>query len=128
MLDLYIDNLFLARHIQRMRNKLMFSSSSVFTARKKCFCKVLFYPLSVCLSVCLFVCLFVCLSVCPEDISGTAWRNETNFSMCTHDHHPLILQRDEGQGHKVKVTKSRKLIFGEGVCERALFKNKSETI
>ena len=74
------------------------------------FRKVLCYPLSQCLSIC----LFVCLSVCPEDFSGTAGWNGTNCGMCIHDHPPLILQRDEGHGHKVK-----KLTFGEGVCERS---------
>ena len=39
-----------------------------------------------------------------------------HLSMRIQDHHPLILQRDEGQGHKVKVKRSRKLIFREGVC------------
>ena len=57
-------------------------------------------------------------AACPEEFSGTARQNGTNFSMCIHDHHPLILQQEECQGHKVKVTMSRKLIFGEGVCER----------
>ena len=66
--------------------------------------KVLFYPLSFCL----FVCLFVCVFVCPEDFSGTARRDRTIGGMCIHDHHPLILQRDEGQGHKVKKTDFRR--------------------
>ena len=34
--------------------------------------------------------------------------------MCTHDHHPLILQRDEGQ--LSSEIRSRKLIFGKRVC------------
>ena len=46
--------------------------------------------------------------------SVTAGRNGTNFGTCIHDHHPLILHWNEGQGHKVKVTMSRKLIFEDG--------------
>ena len=75
----------------------------IFLPHKKIFRKVLFYPLSVCLSVCLFV--------CPEDLSVTARPNGTNFGMCIHDHRPLILQQDEGQGHKVKKTD-----FQGGIC------------
>ena len=46
----------------------------------------------------------VFLFLCLEDFSGTAWRNEIKLSMCIYDHHPLILQRDEDKGHKVKKT------------------------
>ena len=72
-------------------------SLSIFYCTKILFVRYCFTP-------CLSVCWFVCLSVCLEDFSGTAGWNGTNFGLCIHDHHPLILQRDEGQVHKVKIT------------------------